>query len=234
MGSLLVVFDHPPVDGLSDIIQGGEQVLVEQLIAEGPVEAFDVSVLIRLARLDILDGHAVVLGPAGEGLTEELRAVVGSQHLGQATCPLQPIEDADQSLGRDRGVDLDVHRLTIEVIDHVECPEPTAAQQGVGHEVRGPDGVRQSRHVERHPQPLRQSLLGRAPQMQVHGLVHPIDPLVVPGLALAPEQLPALPEAPTRTTFDQGRQRADHLGVPDGPVLWHPVEGRPRQSHAAA
>ena len=78
---LLLLFDHPPVLGPPNVVERGEQVLVEQLIPEGPVEAFNVSVLIRLARLDVLDRHAGMLGPVGEALTEELRAIVGPQYL---------------------------------------------------------------------------------------------------------------------------------------------------------
>jgi len=103
-------------------------VLIEQLFSIGPVEAFDVGVLIRLARLDVLDGHAGTFSPVREGLTEELRAVVGSQHLRQPMFSLQSLKDPDQAHRRDRGVDLDVQRLAIKVIDNVEGPEAAAIQ----------------------------------------------------------------------------------------------------------
>jgi hypothetical protein len=45
----LVVFDHPPVGRLADIVQATEQVLIQHLLAEAAVEAFDVSVLVRFA-----------------------------------------------------------------------------------------------------------------------------------------------------------------------------------------
>ncbi len=45
MWALLVVFDLPPVNGLSDVFQAQEQVLVEQLFPEGAVEAFDIGIL---------------------------------------------------------------------------------------------------------------------------------------------------------------------------------------------
>lgn len=97
MGTLLVVLEHPPVGGLAHVIKAGEQVLVQDLLAEGPVEAFDVGVLVRLARLDVPDGHAVELGPLHEGLAQELRAVVGAQDLGQAVVALELLEDADKA-----------------------------------------------------------------------------------------------------------------------------------------
>ena len=58
MGSCFVVVDHPPVRGLTDIVQAGEQMSVEHLFPERAVEALDVSILVRLAGLDVLDGYA--------------------------------------------------------------------------------------------------------------------------------------------------------------------------------
>jgi hypothetical protein len=57
--------------------------VVEYLLAEGPVEASDVDVLVRLARLDVLERHALPLRRLEERLAEELRAVVGAQHQRQ-------------------------------------------------------------------------------------------------------------------------------------------------------
>ena len=66
MGSCLVVVEHPPVRCLANVVQACEQVLVQDLLAEGPVEAFDVGVLVGLAGLDVADGDTVGLGPGGE------------------------------------------------------------------------------------------------------------------------------------------------------------------------
>ena len=76
MRSVLVVLEHPPVGGLAYVLQSCEQVLVQHLLAEGPVEAFDVGVLVGFAGLDVLDRHGVGLGPLHEVLAQELRAVV--------------------------------------------------------------------------------------------------------------------------------------------------------------
>jgi len=62
VGTLLVVFDHPTVSRLADVVEAGEQVLVQNLLSEGPLEAFDVGVLVRLAGLDVANCHCV--GPA--------------------------------------------------------------------------------------------------------------------------------------------------------------------------
>lgn len=67
MGSLFVVLEHPPVGRLADIVEAGEQAMVQDLVTEGPIEALDVGVLVGLAGLDVLDGQAVALGPLDEG-----------------------------------------------------------------------------------------------------------------------------------------------------------------------
>lgn len=53
MGSLMIVAIAPIFSHAADLVQAGEDVAVQDLGAEGPVEAFDVSVLGRLARLDV-------------------------------------------------------------------------------------------------------------------------------------------------------------------------------------
>src|SRR6185437_12053486 len=59
--------------------------------------------------------------------------IVGAQHLRQSVIALQLLEDAHQPLRGDRRIHLDVQRLAVEVIDHVEGPEAAAARQRVGY-----------------------------------------------------------------------------------------------------
>jgi len=227
MGALLVVVEHPPVRRLAYIVEAGKQVLVQDFLAKGPVEAFDVGILVGLARLDVPDRHAVELGPLHQSFAEELRAIVGAQHLRQAVVALELLEDTDQARGRYRGVDLDVQRLAVEVVDHVEGPEAAATSQRICHEISRPDGVRQARHVQRHALALRKSLLGLATQVELHGLVHPVDPLVVPVRPGTTQDLAAFPEAAARVCFDQFGQRRDDLGVTDCPMQRWLVPSRP-------
>ena len=60
----------------ADIVQAGEQVPVKHLFPERAVEALDVGILVRLAGLDVLDGHAIAFGPGSERLAQEFRAVI--------------------------------------------------------------------------------------------------------------------------------------------------------------
>jgi hypothetical protein len=111
-------------------------VLVEQFFTVGPVEAFDVGILVWLPRLDILDRHAGVLCPTGEGFSEELPAIVCPQNLWQSMFCLQALKDPHQA---HRGIDLDVQRLTIEVVNDIECSEATADETVVFSWIEWPD-----------------------------------------------------------------------------------------------
>src|SRR5690349_6869086 len=77
----LVEVDTPARDLLSGLCQRLEPVLVQALVAELAIEALDVGVLRRLARLvqDVLDA----LGPCPrqEGSAGELRPLVGADGL---------------------------------------------------------------------------------------------------------------------------------------------------------
>lgn len=127
VGSFLVVVHHPPVRLLADVVQVGEQMSVKHLFPEGTVEALDVGILVRLAGLNVLDGHATALGPSGECLAQKLRAVVRAHHLRQAVVALELSEHAHQTIGIGRGVDLDVQGFPVEVGHHVEGPQPPPA-----------------------------------------------------------------------------------------------------------
>lgn len=154
MGALLVVLAHSPPGGLADVREAPEGVLVEHFLPERAVEPLDVGVLVGLARLDVLDRHALALGPLGEGLAQELGAVVGSQHLRQPLITLQLLEDPDQAQRGDRGIDLDVQRLPVEIVLDVERPEAAATGQYIGHEVGRPHRIRQLGDLQWNPFPL--------------------------------------------------------------------------------
>src|SRR3546814_12781551 len=106
MGALLVVLEHPPVRRLAHIIEASAQVLVQDLRAEGPVEAFEIGVLVGLARLAVTDRHAVELGPLHAGFAQELRVVAGAQDLRSEFRGPPLFDAAAQSRGRARGIDL--------------------------------------------------------------------------------------------------------------------------------
>lgn len=116
--------------------------LVEHLLAEGAIETFDVGVLVGFAGLDVLNGYTTGLGPLRKGFAQELRPVVRSQHLRLAMVASDLFEDADEPRGGDRGINHDMQRLAVEIVDHVkraEAPPQASASlmRSIDHTVSG-------------------------------------------------------------------------------------------------
>ena len=78
MRPLRVVAPQPVGRQRAHLLQRVKEVRVEHFFAISPVEAFDVGVLIRFAGLDEAQGDGVRGGPDGDGLRDELRAVIQS------------------------------------------------------------------------------------------------------------------------------------------------------------
>lgn len=70
-------------------------------------------------------------------------------------------EYTHQPLGIDRGVDLEMQQLAVEIVDDIEGAKASSAGQRIAHEIDRPDGVWQPWDVERNPFALRQAPLGR-------------------------------------------------------------------------
>lgn len=63
MWAAFVVFAPPAMRAFTHFIKITEQVQAQELPVVSPVESFNISVLIRLARLYVLDSHPGLLGP---------------------------------------------------------------------------------------------------------------------------------------------------------------------------
>lgn len=70
-----VVVNPPFFDDLSGFWQAGEEVLIEALVAQPAVEAFDESVLGRLAGSDVMPFHAPFFLPGQDGAGGQLGTV---------------------------------------------------------------------------------------------------------------------------------------------------------------
>ncbi len=92
MGSLFVVSD------LAHLVKILEEVTVQDLFAVGSVEPFDVSILVRLAGLDIADLDVVVITPVDEDLASKLRSIIATDGSGKASVILQTLENANNPL----------------------------------------------------------------------------------------------------------------------------------------
>lgn len=62
-----VVVVAPQGDLAARVVQGVEDLLVQQLIAQAAVEAFDERVLLGLAGINVVPGDVVLLGPFQDG-----------------------------------------------------------------------------------------------------------------------------------------------------------------------
>lgn len=69
--------------------------LVQALVAEPAVEAFDKAILLRLARRDVALQHSLLLLPLQDGVRRRLRAVIADDHHRSAAPPLDdPVQFA--------------------------------------------------------------------------------------------------------------------------------------------
>ena len=64
------------------ISQAVEDLFVQAFIAQAAVEAFDVALLLRLARVDVLPFDAVLVGPLQDRLAGELGPIVTDNAAG--------------------------------------------------------------------------------------------------------------------------------------------------------
>jgi hypothetical protein len=95
-----VVVESPCLDRVAGIAEIGEPVLVQTLVSELAVEAFDEAVLDRLARANEAELDASPVGPGIHRAAHELRAVVGYHCYGFPSLLEEPIQDACDPLPR--------------------------------------------------------------------------------------------------------------------------------------
>ena len=79
MRAFCVVVDPPVFDDLARFCDTGEPVLVQAFLSETPIETFDVRVLGRLAGIDEVQLHTVIIGPGIKGATSQFGAVTPSE-----------------------------------------------------------------------------------------------------------------------------------------------------------
>ena len=82
MRSVGVVVDPPCFDDLAHLVEVGEQVLVEALVAQPAVEALHEAILHRFTRRDVVPFDLVLLLPGQDGVRGELLPVFGSRGCG--------------------------------------------------------------------------------------------------------------------------------------------------------
>src|SRR4029077_20437094 len=101
-----VVLPPPACQGASYVIERAEPVSVEALVAQPSMEALDMSVLHRPARLDVHQPYLPVLGPAQHAPRGELRAVVRAHILWPTALFDQPLQHPGHASRAQAGVGL--------------------------------------------------------------------------------------------------------------------------------
>ncbi len=94
MGSVVVIVLLPVVGYLSGMAVAGEQMLVQALIAQPAVKAFNKAILHGFARCDIAPLNAAILLPLQHRIAGQLRTIVADHHAGIAAMPGNDIQFA--------------------------------------------------------------------------------------------------------------------------------------------
>ena len=70
-----IVMIAPPAGDAADLLQAVEDLAIEQFVAQAGIEALDISILPRAARLDVEGGDTKPTEPFADGMSDELRTV---------------------------------------------------------------------------------------------------------------------------------------------------------------
>src|SRR5258706_14289656 len=121
--------------------QRGEDLAIEQLVAEAAVERLAIGILPRAAGLD--ESHLDVLGsqPVAHCACDELGAVVGANEGRRTVSGDQILQNLDDSLAGDVVRGFDVQTLPSEVVDDGQDLERSSIFQLIENEVVAPDMV---------------------------------------------------------------------------------------------
>ena len=84
MRPLGLVVEAPAFEDGTGLRQRAEQGLVQQLIAQSAVEAFDKGILHRLTRDDVMPADPLAVSPGQDRCRGQLGAVIGDDRLGVA------------------------------------------------------------------------------------------------------------------------------------------------------
>ena len=211
------------------ILQAVEDLLVQQLVPQAAVEALDEGVLLRLARIDVVPGHPVLVSPFQNGPAGELCPVLTDNAAGLAADPDQGAELPGHSCARQAGVRDEAQAFPRAVVDHRQDTELPRGAEAVRHEVQRPTPVGMRGNRQRCPGAARPFPAAAPFYRQPFLAVDTIQLLVVHGHALALQQDadPAVAE-PTSLASDLLHLLADLSAVrravsPDSPGIIMPA-----------
>lgn len=137
----VIVLPEPAIDDDLGLFGGGELSRVEDLAAQGAVEALVVSILPGRTGVDPNGLHANALKPGPESLSGELRPVVNSQVTRFAVTQDEPVEDLQSIASGHPGANLHRQRLAGVLVEHGQHLVGAAVTQLVVDEADAPNMV---------------------------------------------------------------------------------------------
>lgn len=182
--ALVVVRPEPTRGHVLYLVDRVEEGSREPGIAYGSVIALNVGVLLRLARLDVLDADTLLLRPGKQSATDVFRPVIAADCSRLATPLDDLLQGTDHASGWEREIDLDAQSFAVEVIQHVEQPEAAPVAELVVHEVHRPHLVDGIGHRQRLGPLAHDALPGLDAKIQFQLPVDTVDPFVIPAVAL--------------------------------------------------
>lgn len=233
MRPLFVVTLEPFRTDLSDLVQRFKHVGVQYFCSIRAIESFDEGILIGLARLDVPQFNSALRTPGHELFGDQLRAIVEANRLGPAPPAHHLRQHADHVLSRKRRINLDGQALSHAFIQNIEGAESSPAVQRIAHEIHSPHGIGLWDDRKRLSHSNRQPLLRPSRQVQPQLAIDSPEPLGIPRMAIEPEPITTLPEAPATLGRHECRERCDHRRIALGLVYERPVVRGPAHPHRA-
>ena len=109
--------------------------VVQALIPESTIEAFDIGILRRLTRLDECQLYTASMSPCIECQTGEFRSMIDPDHLWQRAMLCNAVQYTCHTLSRNRGIDLDDDAFPGTVINHIQAAKTSAIGEAVMYEI---------------------------------------------------------------------------------------------------
>ena len=218
----IVVVVAPDRQLAPGVSQAVEQLLVQQLVAQRPIERFNERVLLRLARIDVVPLDPVFAGPLQDRPAGKFGSVIADDASGFAIQAHQRVELACNSHPRDAGVSQQAQVFPAGVIVDRQDAQSAGSAERVGHKVHRPAVVRPQRHGHRRPAAASALAAPSATHRQPLLPVQPVELLVVHDVPLAFEHDADAPVAePAAYGGDLAHLLAD-LGM-----VWRTFSPRP-------
>src|ERR1044072_5943171 len=133
-----IVMIGPPAGDAAELFEAGEDLAVEQIIAQTAIEPFDIAILPGAPGLDVQGGHAETAQPLPHRMSDELGTVVGPDILGWSMFDEQIGQHIDDVVRPEPTKRHHRQALPAELVDDVEHPALAAVLRLILDEVVGP------------------------------------------------------------------------------------------------